>query len=277
MSTLPSIKIHRTPSPYPDVHDARSYARTVEKYARITHEQSLYPGNAFEALAQFFSSLQDQHIPLGKSRTSPNRAPSDVGSINGDSSSLQQPLEPFATHYALQPGQRADAKTLSEPSDLEEIAKSCSMEKMGQLIILRGYPSASWLCSIGALYDVDPEFFRRHLDFLQTSDGSNHQNGSSKLPSSSSNIFQFRFPTVGSYVGPERERGAKGLAAMREAAQASMSSYSHRLRIGAGWKTGDSIVREYNVHEIDRFSIEQAVTIYFSRLRPSPGHWVGKC
>ncbi|KAF7506835.1 hypothetical protein GJ744_011181 [Endocarpon pusillum] len=145
---------------------------------------------------------------------------------------------------------------------------------MSQLLILRGYPSPSWLCSIGASYDVDPEFFRRHLAFLTTSSDDSNQDGASKMPSSSANMFHFRLPTIGSYTGPVHTRGAQTLGGLRDMMQASMNLCRHKLRIGAGWKTGDSIVRQYNVHDIDQFSIEQAVTVYFSRLRHSSEHWI---
>jgi hypothetical protein len=277
MAAIPSIEVHRTPSPCPDIHNPTSYARTVDNYAKITHEESLYPGHGFEALVQFLKDPRNPHLPSRVADTRPNQSSNQVNLIRPGAFNPQQPREPFATHYALLPGQRAEATQLLYPNELETVANSCAIEKMGQLIILRGYPSPAWLCSIGALYDVDPEFFRRHLDFLTTSDGYSHQDGASKLPSSLSNTFQFRFPTVGSYIGPARQRGAQTLTDLREAARASMSTYNHKLRIGAGWKTGDSILRQYNVHDMDRFSVEQAVTVYFSRLRPSPDHWVCRC
>jgi hypothetical protein len=55
-----------------------------------------------------------------------------------------------------------------------------------------------------------------------------------------------------------------------------MVDYFHRLRLGRGWKTGDSIVRDYNVHDEDHFSVEQKITFYFSQVHGSENQWLGK-
>ena len=278
MSSTPLITIQRDPSKQIDVHTPLSYARTVDDYAKVTHEQSLYPGQSFEALARFL------HSPWHQRSSGQGNAASKQSTIPARDLRTQQPtlnahdisVAAFATHYPLVAGQRADGKHLCNPEELESIAQSCSQEKMGQLLLLRGYPSPSWLSSIGALYDIDPEFFRRHLGCLTTSGGDSDQDGVSRLPSSSANVFHFRLPTAGSYTGPMHARGSQTIDGLRNMVQASMNQYRHKLRIGAGWKTGDSIVRHYSIYDVDQFCIEQAVTIQFSRLRHSLEHWIGK-
>lgn len=275
MATMvPQIKIHREWSEQADVHNAASYSQAVNDYTKITHEQSLYPGQNFEALAQFLRSPQHQYRPTRAEKPGSKKTP-----IVSPASSSSFP-QPYATHYSLVDEERAQARHLTHPGELQAVAEAFSQQqdkKTGQLLILRGYPSPAWLCTVGALYDVDPEFFRRHLDFLALSSAGD---GATKLPSSTTNMFQFRLPTVGSYDGPTRRRRGAGadssLRGLQDDAQAAMARYSHLLRVGARWRTGDSIVRQYNVHSEDRWSIEQAVTVYFSRLRQPSDSWIGK-
>lgn len=274
MATIPPITIQRMQSEQTNVHTPLSYARTVDDYAKVTHEQSLYPGQSFEALARFLQS--PRHRQWSSPGATNHVTSSRTQGAHPANTDPTNPGDPFATHYQLGSAQRAEGKHLYTSEELERVAQSCSHEKASQLLILRGYPSPSWLCSVGASYDVDPEFFGRHLAFLTTSSDDSDQDGASKMPSSSANVFHFRLPTIGSYTGPVHTRGAKTLGGLRDLVQASMTLYRHKLRIGAGWKTGDSIVRHYNVHDIDQFSIEQAVTVYFSRLRHSSEHWIGK-
>lgn len=37
----------------------------------------------------------------------------------------------------------------------------------GQICFMRGFPAPAWLKVIGSHYRIDPEYFRRHSDFLE--------------------------------------------------------------------------------------------------------------
>ena len=64
----------------------------------------------------------------------------------------------------------------------------------GQVLFMRGHPSSEWLATIGAKYQVEPDFFQRHLNFrLQAP---NHFSPPS-LPSSSESMVRLRIPTIG--------------------------------------------------------------------------------
>ncbi|KAF7506834.1 hypothetical protein GJ744_011180 [Endocarpon pusillum] len=124
MATIPSITIQRTPSEQTNVHTPLSYARTVEDYAKVTHEESLYPGQRFEALARFLQSPRHRQSAsaggpnqITSSRT-PGWRPASTDRIN--------PRDPFATYYQLAPGQRAEGKHLCTSEELERVAQSCS-------------------------------------------------------------------------------------------------------------------------------------------------------
>jgi hypothetical protein len=144
----------------------------------------------------------------------------------------------------------------------------------GRIIFLRGYPSAEWLRCFGARYKIDPGFFKKHLSFLETGlKGSNFL--SSDLPSSSLNYFQLRLTTIGSRQASKARQGGKYLEKERNAAKEAMDSYSHGLRLGRGWRPGDSIVRRYTLLDDEHFGIEQMATIYFGRTDKSQNDWYG--
>ena len=278
-SRPPLIHVQQTQSQQANSHTAKSYAQAIDAYAQSTQQQSLYAGQSFEALAHFLRS-SGQTLEREISGTTLGDADRRPGRYSPRPQSFIQTnvREPFATHYTLTNGNIAPkGRHLGEPAELEAVANASLQDKMGQLLILRGYPSATWLCTIGALYDVDPEFFRRHLDFILASDSDLIPDGTPEMPSSTTNIFRFRIPTVGSYVGSVYQFGESPLQALRGAAKTAMTRYSHRLRIGTKWKTGDSVVRQVHVHNKEHFSIEQAVTIYFSRLRQSSDSWISTC
>ena len=276
MSDIPPIVVQRAQSEHLNVHTPASYARAVEDYAKVTHQQSLYPGQSFEALARYLQTPYRRQSSLVP--TEPYKITSSpVPRLQQSSIQTTGESDPFATHYELGQGSRAEARHLSSPRELELVAQACAHApgKTGQLLILRGYPSPEWLCTLGATYDIDPDFFRRHLDFLDLSSDDVDGGGVSKLPSSVTNIFQFSLPTVGSFTGPIHARSGRMLTDTRETVESSLQRYLHRLRIGTGWKIGDSILRDYNVYALPHFSIEQKVTIQFSRLRHAPEHWIG--
>ncbi len=58
----------------------------------------------------------------------------------------------------------------------------------GQLVFIRGFISPSWVSAIGSKYNIDPEFFRRHMDFLSWCIDK-HAYSFPSLASSSNNIF----------------------------------------------------------------------------------------
>ena len=58
-----------------------------------------------------------------------------------------------------------------------------------------------------------------------------------------------------------------------------MKDYRTRLRTGSSFRTGDSIVRKYEVHDQEFFSIEQLVTIHVSTEKNKDGkneRWPGE-
>ena len=144
-----------------------------------------------------------------------------------------------------------------------------------KLIFFSGYPSVRLLVQLGSLFDIDLEFFDRHLSFVKDSVTSCNMHPSYyTLPSTQCNIFQTSITSIGATtVGDRRFRD---LMEKRDAFKENMDSYLSNLKMGKGWKTCHSIVRRMEVHDNTRFSLEQNLTILVKRSRSDFGKWRGK-
>ena len=136
-------------------------------------------------------------------------------------------------------------------------------------MFLRGYPSAQWLSILGHLYDIHPEYWRRHLDFLSLGDAfsANRQ----RLPSTAGRIFQFSVGSIGTF-GRWWKPGQR-IKDLRRTATADMDRYCKGLTAGRDWRPADSIVRRYILHNKEHFSIEQNVTVCL-HTGSSPADWI---
>lgn len=146
-------------------------------------------------------------------------------------------------------------------------------EVNNQLVFLSGYPSTPLLIEIGIHYGIEPAFFDRHMSFVDdsTTTCSIHPAHHS-LPSHQQTIFQYSLTSIG---GVQGDPTYKDLYAKREDFTKKMREYLHNLALGKNWKPCESIVRGVEVHDIDRFSIEQAVTILVANNKRDMRKWVG--
>jgi hypothetical protein len=162
------------------------------------------------------------------------------------------------------------ALSLSQFRGLDE--SSISSAANGRLIFLRGYPSAKWLALVGHLFQVGPDYWRHHLDFLSLSTGTFSQER--PLPSTRGSLFQMRLGSIGSW-GRFWQLSHHSIQTLRKMAADDMERYYNALGDGHGWKQADSVVRQYILHDKEHFSIEQKVTVYLhneSGTQP----WTGK-
>ena len=144
-----------------------------------------------------------------------------------------------------------------------------------KLLFFSGYPSLQLLVQLGSHFDIDPEFFDLHLSFVKDSVTSCNMHPSYyTLPSTQCNIFQTSMTSIGATtVGDRRFRD---LMEKRDALKGNMDFYLSNLKMGKGWKTYHSIVRQMEVHDNTRFSLEQNLTIFVKRSRSDFKKWRGK-
>jgi hypothetical protein len=231
----------------------KQYIQIIHSHSETKSSNSLYQGSAFKGLYGFLEKSDGVDTPL---------APPNGSVIHNF---------PFASLYYL-PAESLEPRPLcpieiAHPSLLTKNTQQRFQDN--SLLFLRGYPSKEWLSTIGSHYNVDPEFFHRHLSFL--SDGMPHKSTQKiTLPSSQRTIFQLTLTSFGYQRGDTRE----SLERQRRAAASRMKEYIQGLCSGSMWNTGHSIVRSYERHTKELFSIEQQVSIYVG-VR-SPDKWNSK-
>jgi phage terminase large subunit len=125
------------------------------------------------------------------------------------------------------------------------------------VLFLRGHLPPSWLASIGAFCYVDPELFRW---FLRYRAGPESDYYFDSAPSLMSNIFRFKFFTIGSKS--YRYRSSQEVVdALRGKAASDFQRYQTELRGNWALKAGDSIVRDFHVLDERHCVIEQEIVV----------------
>jgi hypothetical protein len=131
----------------------------------------------------------------------------------------------------------------------------------GQLVFLSGYPDPVSSSNLTSTHGINLEFWRRHLGALSIKSTSQFED--IKIPSAICDIFQLHIWTIGCRGSGARSDQAN-VKSLRKDSAILMESYWERLSTGSSFRTGDSIVRKYEVHDQEFFSIEQLLTISIS-------------
>ncbi|KAG9250044.1 uncharacterized protein F5Z01DRAFT_667467 [Emericellopsis atlantica] len=130
----------------------------------------------------------------------------------------------------------------------------------GQLVFIRGFLSPSWVSALGSKYNIDPEFFRRHMDFLSASI-ERHAYSLPSLASSSNNIFRLCVSTL----LHRDDFGGQDLLAQRSAKATELAGYKIRQLASTKVRCGDSLVREYSTVCPSFSVIEQWISLCITK------------
>ncbi|KAI1204159.1 uncharacterized protein F4807DRAFT_359890 [Annulohypoxylon truncatum] len=213
---------------------ASDYIRRLQHYSR--HDKN---GNIYRPLANFLDT-----------KTKKMRI----------DESVDEPSERCVWYMMVQSNIATDMVPILSLSDLKSIESSSNFSACsGRLIFLRGFPSAKWLAILGHLYQVTPDVWRRHLDFLSQIGEGFFQVTS--LPSWRSHVFHLRICSLGGWRN-HWQFIKHSIEHLHRMAARDMESYRASLGRADDWKQGDSVVRRYMIHDKTYFSIEQHVTVY---------------
>jgi hypothetical protein len=179
----------------------------------------------------------------------------------------------FVTFYDLDPHASSEKRMthLSSPKDFESKAKALDSSPYGRLIFMRGCPTPEWLLTIGAFYHVDPEFFRRHLDFRQ---GLRNHYSHPSLPSALGTAVKLQMTTIGaSATKTKADSEQSSMEALQKENQNQLKEYRETLRNLFKMNLGDPIIRDCAIHDLQHFTIEQDVSVYVNNCGQG---WFGK-
>lgn len=146
---------------------------------------------------------------------------------------------------------------------------SLSASVSSRIVFMHGLPSPQWLNAIGAQYSVDPEFYRRHLDFhAQT--GRPDYFTMPPMPSEMNSIIRLCVTTIG-HVGDDHKMNRKSLETRRETSARQMEKYLSALRRD-NWSLGESLVRDFDIHDESHWSLEQRISLCVAQ---NGNEWTG--
>lgn len=233
-----------------------AYAQAIFSDSQIPPSHSRYAGSHLEGLARYLhQAFEARDSPLGSRTVAP-----DAG----------EPTS-FVTICDLHPSTPQRYHHINSIPEFENKAESLRTSESGHIVFLKGNPSPEWIRSIGAKYQVDPEFFYRHLDFRV---GLRKTYALPPLPSASRAIFKLRYTTIGTSISAARTEDQQSvLKSLRDRNRLHLEAYRDKLKSPHELALGDAVVRETSIHDLKHFSIEQDVSIYLGRYHES---WAGE-
>ncbi|KAJ5736152.1 uncharacterized protein N7483_001277 [Penicillium malachiteum] len=161
----------------------------------------------------------------------------------------------FLNSYSLNGAQRPRARQYSDVSAFQSTKEDSGTE----MVFLTGYPSPQWLNTVVARYGIDHRFLHRHLEFLPT--GQRDWFTTPSVPSRSQQFIRLVVPCI-VFTGNEgRFVPANDLQQARFACAELLRQKSKSFFGGAGASTGQTIVRQVNIHSGEAMVLEHAITI----------------
>lgn len=246
--STPSLAQTPTNSPIlGPTRDAAQYISSVNSYAGRAKDRFLHSGGHFRHLANFLTVSND-----GLARLAPYEPSDSFQSVN--------------IRYLPSGGEKFTS-TAFESSRSSPSATRCGVEpRPVSLIFLRGLPSPEAIAQLGAEYKIDPEFFRRHLSFLQPK----KYYDLPELPSALRRMIRLRLTTICTFEAAISLKDVKR-SRMEELELVRMQ----QQQLCAGKRVGDSIIRRFSVHNETVFTLEQDISVCARKQKN--GGWSGKC
>ncbi|PKK54831.1 hypothetical protein CI102_535 [Trichoderma harzianum] len=225
-----------------------NYTRAIISLSRRYSSTSVFPGNNFVDLGEWM--LQDRSLihPASPREEAPlfvskSEEPHDLVIVY-NSGERKWDMQQYGQHEH----EAFSAITSIPPGGA------------GQIVFIRGFISPSWVSAIGSKYGIDPEFFRRHMDFLSASID-RHAYSTPSLPSSSKNLFRLCVNTL----LHRDDFGGQDLQLQRSKQAAELATYKIQQLGSTRVCCGDSLVREYSTVCSSFSVIEQWISLCITK------------
>ncbi|KAL7936455.1 hypothetical protein V8C35DRAFT_295533 [Trichoderma chlorosporum] len=225
-----------------------NYTRAIISLSRRYSSTSVFPGNNFVDLGEWM--LQDRSLLSPQTQreesalfTSKSEEPHDLVIVY-NSGERKWDMQQYSQHEH----EAFSAVTSIPPGGA------------GQIVFIRGFISPSWVSAIGSKYGIDPEFFRRHMDFLSASID-RHAYSTPSLPSSSKNLFRLCVNTL----LHRDDFGGQDLQLQRTEQSAELATYKIQHLGSTRVCCGDSLVREYSTVCSSFSVVEQWISLCITK------------
>lgn len=156
-------------------------------------------------------------------------------------------------------------KLFHQVQDLTRCLQQKSSASAPALVLfLKGYLTPEWMIHVGFACGIDPEFWLRHFRY-RYSLAKSHYFSDPALPSSASNVVRLRVPSIG-YRADSSVQSQAYLEYLRGVSNEALQEYVTGLASGADVKAGDSLVRDFAVHDEAHFSVHQDLSLCVNDL-----------
>ena len=236
---------------HPSVGTAHEYAKAIYDFSKLNSGR----GYNFENLAEFLAPRYSSQVQAAST------------SQNG-----------FVTIYelSLQPSTGMWLQSTRIPLFCDDLCHGNPYGNPGtkkNLYFLKGYPSPEWIRCIGSKYNLDPEFFRRYIDFGPPVRSAGRTPALS-LRSSSPKMFTLNISTIQQLDSSSRRHTSS--ERQRRANDAGMEQYIMSLLRGEA-ATGDPVVRDIWTIDATNFVLEQRIFIYLKENEEHENDWTCEC
>lgn len=233
-----------------------NYTRAIASLSRRFSSTSVFPGSNYVDIREWL--LQDRSLLDPKS-------PGDDNPLFLSKS--KEPHDLLVVYNSAE--KKWELRQYSQDQHKAfSVAAPFQCGGLGQIIFIRGFISPSWVSAIGSKYSIDPEFFRRHMDFLSASIH-RHAYGFPSLASSSDTIFRLCVNTI----FHRDDFGGQDLRLQRSEQSAELEKYKIQQLRSTKICCGDSLVREYSTMCPSFSVLEQWISLYLAKTERG---WAGK-
>ncbi|KAJ5799667.1 uncharacterized protein N7518_001735 [Penicillium psychrosexuale] len=222
---------------------------TPEQYTKSIHQACMK-----SLQTDLFSSAHYQFLSDFLKSTSRHDLPARSPGLGAEAPSLRsQDRFTYVVVHTIANG-AIKRHCFDHKTGLEDIWKFPDVQPgTDQIVFVRGSLSPAWVGVLGAKYQIDPEFFRRHLRYLSQNDFSDLPS----LPSASTNTISL--PVTSLYTRSFALRQDQVRRRRREDYDVARSN-QQAIRQSAS--TGESIIRKVSTLTDRLVSVEHDISIY---------------
>ncbi|EME81310.1 uncharacterized protein MYCFIDRAFT_72164 [Pseudocercospora fijiensis CIRAD86] len=169
----------------------------------------------------------------------------------------------------------AQTTPLSSPEQFRDLVSRGHFDATpSSVLFLQGRPTAQWLENLGQAFGISCEFFNRHLEY-QAYAGQPNPCAYPPLPSQCASMLQFRiFTVIKCIVDVQDSDDGENLRKARAKHSEQLKAYQSRLRRRDGCRgasSGQSVIRNSVLHDLQTMSVEQVVSAYVKSFN---GGWI---